>query len=75
MKWHQMDRSALFVELEARTEGLTSAEVEERLRRYGPNSLPEEEGLSRLAVFLHQFKSPLIYILLVAAIVTAVLKE
>ncbi len=37
--------------------------------------MPEEKGLSRLKIFLHQFTSPLIYILIVSAVVTAILKE
>lgn len=75
MKWYQLDTKTVFTESGARPEGLTALEVEERLQRFGPNSLPEEEGLSRLKILLHQFKSPLIYILIVAAIVTAILKE
>ncbi len=75
MKWYQLDAKAVFAEYSTRRDGLAASEVEERLHRYGPNSLPEEEGLSRLAVLLHQFKSPLIYILIVAAVVTAILKE
>lgn len=75
MKWYQLDTKTVFTESGARPQGLTASEVEERLQRFGPNSLPEEEGLSRLKILLHQFKSPLIYILIVAAIVTAILKE
>jgi P-type Ca2+ transporter type 2C len=54
---------------------LGKREVEERLASYGPNKLPEEEGISILKLVLHQFTSPLIYILLVAAIITALLRE
>lgn len=75
MKWYQLEASAVFSELKTRPEGLAAREVEERLNQYGPNSLPEETGLSRLKILLHQFKSPLIYILIVAAIVTAILGE
>lgn len=75
MRWYQLDTSAVFTELKTRPKGLTAQEVEERLTQLGPNSLPEEAGLSRLKILLHQFKSPLIYILIVAAIVTALLGE
>nr|MBP7529530.1 HAD-IC family P-type ATPase [Syntrophorhabdaceae bacterium] len=75
MKWYQLDAKAVFAEHGTRPGGLAASEVEERLHRYGPNSLPEEEALSRLAVLIHQFKSPLIYILIVAAVVTAILRE
>ncbi len=75
MKWYQLDNLAVLTECKTSNEGLTASEVEERLREHGPNMLPEEGGISRLKVFLHQFKSPLIYILIVAAVVTAILKE
>jgi len=75
MKWYQLDTEAVFVESGTRREGLAASEVQERLERFGPNSLPEEKGLSRLKIFLHQFTSPLIYILIVSAVVTAILKE
>ena len=75
MRWYQMDTEAVLTESGTRPEGLTTSEVEERLQRFGPNGLPEEEGLSRLKILLHQFTSPLIYILIVSAAVTAILKE
>ncbi len=49
--------------------------MEERLKYYGLNTLPEQEALSRFKILLHQFKSPLIYILIVAAVVTTLLEE
>jgi P-type Ca2+ transporter type 2C len=49
--------------------GLTNAEVRLRLNNYGPNTLPEARPLSFAAVFLRQFLSPLIYILVAAAAV------
>lgn len=75
MKWYQMDIPAVLDAHKTRPEGLSTREAEERLKQYGTNSLPEEEGLSRLAILLHQFKSPLIYILIIAAIVTALLGD
>ena len=50
-----------------RDEGLSVAEVRTRLARFGPNALPEHERRSLLWVFLGQFKSPLIYLLFLAA--------
>ena len=48
--------------------GLTSEEAALRLARHGANSLPEEERESWWRVFLRQFTSPLIYVLLAAAV-------
>lgn len=75
MKWHQFETDEVLKECNTRPEGLTPAEVEERQEQYGPNRLPEAEDVSKFRLLLHQFTSPLIYILLVAAIVTALLRE
>lgn len=55
--------------------GLKPEEAEERLRRDGPNRLPDEERDSALKRFLKQFHNVLIYVLLVAAVFTALLGE
>lgn len=49
--------------------GLSHAEAEARLRRFGPNELPEKPSISVGRRLLEQFRSPLIYILLFALIV------
>ena len=54
---------------------MTETEVRERLQKFGPNKLAEEERISKWKILLHQFTSPLIYILLIAAVVTAFLQE
>ncbi len=55
--------------------GLTEKAAKTRQREFGKNLLPEEKPLSRLRIFLEQFQSPLIYILIIAGIVTLILKE
>ena len=55
--------------------GLSEAEVLKNQKKFGKNLLPEEKPLSKIKLFLEQFKSPLIYILLIAGIVTVILKE
>lgn len=47
--------------------GLSHAQVNERIKKFGFNKLPEKAEKSWLGVFISQFQSPLIYILLVAA--------
>ena len=75
MRWYQLDEKEVFKTLYTLEEGLSEAQVEKHLHTYGPNKLPEAEGISRLKIILHQFTSPLIYILIVAAIVTAFLGD
>ena len=55
--------------------GLSSAEARKRLEAYGPNELEQKAGTPAWVLFLHQFKSPLIYVLLAAAVVAAALGE
>lgn len=55
--------------------GLTQAEAQARLDKFGPNSLPEPEKPGLLAIFIHQYKSPFIYVLLAAALVSFVLGQ
>lgn len=53
-------------------EGLSSNEVHERLLEFGPNSLSVGKSDSALIMFLRQFKSPLVYVLILAAIVSLI---
>ncbi|MBI5363894.1 MAG: HAD-IC family P-type ATPase, partial [Planctomycetes bacterium] len=55
--------------------GLDDAEVEARRSRSGWNRLPEARRTTLLAVFARQFKSPLIYLLFVAAAIALALDE
>ncbi len=55
--------------------GLFETEVLKRREQYGPNSLPTEKPVSALSILLGQFKSPLIYIILVAAVISLVMGE
>ena len=52
--------------------GLTSSEAEERLRRYGPNDVPEKRR-NPAAAFLRKFWGPGAWILMAAAAMSAVL--
>jgi magnesium-transporting ATPase (P-type) len=54
--------------------GLTEKEAGDRLKTYGPNALIEKKQ-SNLMRFLKQFNNSIIYILILAAIATFVLKE
>lgn len=47
--------------------GLSKKQVSTRLEDYGHNVLPEVKRSSWLSIFISQFQSPLIYILLIAA--------
>jgi P-type Ca2+ transporter type 2C len=55
--------------------GLTSEEAKHRLSRVGENIFESAKGKSLLSILLHQFASPLIIMLGVAVVITAVLGE
>ena len=55
--------------------GLSEKEAEIRRKKFGPNKLPEEKSFSKLKIFFGQFKSPLIYILVIAGIITLILRD
>ncbi len=74
-EWYRHEAEECLAELSTTVGGLSDEEAERRRRRYGPNKLAEEERISRLRIVLHQFTSPLIFILLIAAVVTGFLRE
>lgn len=74
--WHEYDVGRVCRELGVGADcGLPEEEVARRRERYGPNRIQGRRGPGPLRRMLAQFNQPLIYILLVAALVTGVLKE
>jgi len=61
--------------LRASPNGLSRKESAERLQQFGPNTLPEPKTTSVTVLFLHQFLNPLIYVLLLAALISTLLRE
>jgi Ca2+-transporting ATPase len=58
-----------------RATGLSAEEAAARLARFGPNAFAEGEKKTLLKMFLAQLRDPMIYILMAAALVSAVLGE
>lgn len=71
--WHELPQQQALAEFDASPAGLTAAEADRRLQRYGVNSLPEPHRPGRIARFLRQFNNVLIYVLLGAAVITTTL--
>jgi Ca2+-transporting ATPase len=55
--------------------GLISDEVSKRQAQYGPNQLAEKPGRSVFALFFDQFKDFIIWVLIVAALISGFLQE
>ena len=70
-QWHALDVGGV-VELIGGNvgEGLAADEAARRLARDGANDLPVAQGRSRTRVMVDQFRSPLVYVLVVAAAAT-----
>ena len=65
----------LLLQLRSSTKGLSQADAERRLEQYGPNAIKAGDQTSALGLLLNQFKSPLVLILVVAAIISAIAGE
>ena len=73
--WHHLPHDEIRELLDTNVQqGLDLFEVQHRLKRFGPNALTPRKGKSPLMRFLLQFHNPLIYVLLAASVVTAVVK-
>jgi magnesium-transporting ATPase (P-type) len=68
--WHSVSPDQALNLLKVDEAGLDAGEVEVRRAVFGPNVLPRRERVSVLAIYLRQFKSPLVYLLLLAAAVS-----
>jgi P-type Ca2+ transporter type 2C len=73
--WHQLEIDQLMADLETSQQGLSEEEAARRLDRHGPNELAAAEQVRPFDILMRQVKSPLIYILIAAAVVTALLGE
>ncbi len=65
-QWHNKTVEQALEELKVTSKGLTTEEVQERLKQYGPNELKKEKGKSPIKLLLGQFTDVLMIILLIA---------
>src|SRR5512132_3069219 len=73
--WHSQSAEELLAQLGSSATGLSAQEAAQRLATKGPNKLKEGERISPLQIFLGQFKSLIIWILIVAGVVSGLLGE
>lgn len=71
--WHARAISDTLRDLEAKPDGITAGEAETKLAHYGPNVLPTAAGTKPLQRLLAQFDNLLIYVLIGAAVISALL--
>jgi Ca2+-transporting ATPase len=75
IQWQAKTIPEVFGALHSREQGLTKEEAVERMGEHGPNKLPEGKVDGFPLIFFRQFQSPLIYILLTAALIVFFMGE
>ena len=75
VRWHALPIEDVLEKLSCTREGLTGEAVRERLETYGPNRLAPPPPRSPFKRFLLQFHDVLIYVLLGAATITALMAD
>jgi len=73
--WHAISATNIFPELKTKKNGLTVSEASQRLKESGRNTLPQEKPYSKIRLFLRQFNSSLMYILLTTVLISFSLKH
>jgi P-type Ca2+ transporter type 2C len=71
--WHNLSVAQALERLGASPSGLDEKEAAERLLKHGYNELKAGKKAQPVMVFLGQFKSPLIYVLAIAAIISLII--
>lgn len=74
-KWHTLTLKEVFETVKSDAKGISVAEAEDRIKKFGPNILPQEKPYSKIRLFFSQFNSPLMYILLAIVGISIFLKE
>ena len=68
--WTNEDIQNILKKLDTTKEGLSTAEAEKRIAKYGYNELPTTKKESNIKKFINQFKNSLIIVLLIAGILS-----
>lgn len=75
MNSHSLTVDEVLTQLDTDKEGLSSTEAGHRLEKEGPNKLPDPEGETLFRRIIKHFNDVLIYVLLVAVVITALLQH
>ncbi|MBT4376488.1 cation-transporting P-type ATPase [archaeon] len=72
---HTISLPKLYSKLNSSETGLTSKEAQLRLQKYGKNKIKKKKKLEPIKIFFSQFNSFLIYILIIAAIISFIINH
>jgi Ca2+-transporting ATPase len=73
--YHAWDAKEVLADFKSSVKGLKSTEAAKRLEKYGSNEIPREKRANWLTIFFSQFHNALVYVLLVAGVLSVALKE
>jgi len=72
---YTLTEDVVVARLHSSAHGLPRSEATARLEQYGYNTLPQAKPLGIGSVFIRQFASPLIYVLVAAVVLSLLIKE
>jgi P-type Mg2+ transporter len=75
LPYWSMQADQLFGGLHSSANGLSQSDAQAFLRQTGPNLIRSREQITPLGLFLNQFKSPIVLILIFATIISAFLQD
>lgn len=75
MQYHSLKVKVCIEQLKTSARGLSDKEALNRLKKYGKNELIEEKQISKLAIFFSQFNNALAIILIIAGLLSLLLRE
>jgi len=68
--WHSFAVAKVFDLTKSSKRGLDDKQVQAKLKTHGKNKLPEPPRIGQLKILFNQIKSPLVYVLLIAGIIS-----
>ncbi len=68
--WHSIDINEVYNYTGSSIDGLSTSKAKERLEKNGPNSLPEQKKEGFWKIFLSQFYSPIVIVMIIASIIS-----
>ncbi len=75
MDYYKHTTKDILKKLETDEKGISNSEARTRLDKYGPNKIESKKKISPIMIFLSQFNDPMIWILIGAALISAILGE
>ncbi|RMD57908.1 calcium-translocating P-type ATPase, SERCA-type [Candidatus Woesearchaeota archaeon] len=73
--FHKLSAKEVLSRLGVSEGGLSTQEAQERLKKYGLNRIRKKKKVHPIVIFIDQFKSPMVWILLLAMAVSLIVSE